>query len=301
MLPKVRPSLRIAIIYLCIGVIWILTTDIVVDLLISDKNIVREIQTYKGWFFVFVSSLLILKLCSDYEKKLEDKISELKNVNEELRFFFYKASHDLRGPVKSILGLTTIMRMNNWSENLPLITSHIDASARKADHLIYDLDRLANVIEGPLQEAPINFNAIIHKVRKRQHERFPDMVNKTKFTIKVSDDNCHSHLFLLELILDKLIENAVIFTAPFREEPQIEISIEHVKESLKIKVRDNGIGIEPKRIPQIFDMFYKGTEASQGSGLGLYIARLAVDRLKGRILVKSIDRKESVFTVLIPL
>lgn len=300
-MPKIRPSIRIAIIYFVIGATWILLSDLAVDALVNDKHVVRELQTYKGWLFVVLSALLIFTLCRQYERDLTNKISELRNANQDLKLFFYKASHDLRGPIKSILGLTALIQMNRMDEDIPKMVTHIEQSARKADHLIYDLDQLTNIIEGPLQTAPVNFPALIKKVFGRLQEQNPDFTRKVNMVSQLNVKECQSHLYLLEVIMEKLLENAIVFTAPYRESPEVAVLINRTREGLSIRIKDNGIGIHESRIHRIFDMFYKGTEASKGSGLGLHVVRLAVERLNGKILVDTHERIGSTFTVLIPL
>ncbi|ELR71468.1 two-component sensor histidine kinase [Fulvivirga imtechensis AK7] len=296
-----RPSLRIATIYFIIGATWILLSDVAVDTFFDDKHVIRELQTYKGWTFVVLSALLIFALSRQYEKHLNNKIAELRNANQDLKLFFYKASHDLRGPVKSILGLTALMQMNRHDKDMPLMVTHIEQSARKADHLIYDLDQLTNIIEGPLQTAPVNFPALLKKIFARLQAQNPDFANKVNMVSQLNIKECQSHLYLLELIMEKLLENAIVFTAPYRDSPEVAVLINRTREGLSIKVKDNGIGIHESRMHRIFDMFYKGTEASKGSGLGLHIVRLAVERLDGKVLVDSTERIGSTFTALIPL
>ena len=72
----------------------------------------------------------------------------------------------------------------------------------------------------------------------------------------------------------------------------IDIRIELAAETAFIEIKDNGIGIDDKYIDKIFDMFYRATQASQGSGIGLYIVREAVNKLKGIIVVQSKSGKE---------
>lgn len=299
-MPKIRPSARVAIIYFILGVLWILISDSIVSVFVNDKASILTIQMYKGWLFVVLSSLLIFSLSAHYNRHLNNKLQELKNANEDLKLFFYKASHDLRGPIKSILGLTNIIDLYLRSGELPVAINHIELSAKKADHLIHDLEQLTNIIEGPLQMAPINFAALIKKIIKNQNHNNQDYIDKIKFTFHINIDHYESNPYLLELALEKVIENAITFTAPYKETPQIETRVEPVKDGIAVSIKDNGIGVEDLQTEKIFDMFYRGTEVSKGNGLGLYIAKLAVERLKGKIWVESTYRKESTFVIFLP-
>lgn len=294
---KIRPSFKVALVYFIIGVAWISISDQVLGAMTADPILISKLQTYKGWFFVVISAAVIYVLCSIYERSLNSNIRALKNANHDLKLFFYKASHDLRGPIKSILGLTRIIDLYEKDDQLPLAIHHIELSAQRADNLIYDLDQLTNIIEGPVQVAPVNFSGMIKKVIQHLKNRMEDLVAKTEFTKSILVTGIQSHPYLLQLIFEKLIENAVVYTAPYRETPKIEITVKEVSKSLVIQVKDNGIGIEDPQTDKIFSMFYKGTEASKGSGLGLYIAKVAVDRLEGQISAESIPRRGSTFTV----
>ena len=67
-----------------------------------------------------------------------------------------------------------------------------------------------------------------------------------------------------------------------------------------MKVEDNGEGIEESKLPHIFDMFYRATEKSEGSGLGLYIVKKVADKLEASILVESQELEGTTFKVTIP-
>ena len=63
---------------------------------------------------------------------------------------------------------------------------------------------------------------------------------------------------------------------------------------------DNGKGVHPEHLENIFDMFYRATDDSQGSGLGLYIVKETVEKLQGNIQVQSVPREGTTFTLVIP-
>ena len=98
------------------------------------------------------------------------------------------------------------------------------------------------------------------------------------------------------------MSNAIRFQKKFDNQiPFIQISCFEGIDSMKIIVEDNGEGIKPEIAPKIFDMFFRGHPDSNGSGLGLYIAREAAEKLKGKINVSSEYGRGTTFTVEIPL
>jgi signal transduction histidine kinase len=103
---------------------------------------------------------------------------------------------------------------------------------------------------------------------------------------------------LVKIVLANIIENAILFSSP--REPNIIIHWTYSEKEVIITLEDNGTGILDNVKPKIFEMFFRGSELSQGNGLGLYVTKRAVDKLGGKITFKSTLNKGSLFTVIIP-
>jgi signal transduction histidine kinase len=105
----------------------------------------------------------------------------------------------------------------------------------------------------------------------------------------------------VKIILNNLLSNAIKYQ---KELPGhgglIKISSYKENASIGIAVRDNGDGIRGEILPRIFDMFYRGHERSKGSGLGLYIAKDAAEKIKASLTVQSRFSEGSVFTLILP-
>jgi signal transduction histidine kinase len=82
--------------------------------------------------------------------------------------------------------------------------------------------------------------------------------------------------------------------------PEVRVQISINDKFAQIRFSDNGIGIDEQSISRIFDMFYRATEQSTGSGIGLYIVKNAVEKLGGRITVESEVGSGTTFTILLP-
>jgi signal transduction histidine kinase len=104
----------------------------------------------------------------------------------------------------------------------------------------------------------------------------------------------------LKIILNNIISNAFKYSRAQINNSFINISFEAITKHIIIKIRDNGVGIEPDRIKKIFEMFYRASEEQSGSGLGLYIAFESAEKLNGRIEVSSAVNQGSTFTITIP-
>jgi signal transduction histidine kinase len=105
----------------------------------------------------------------------------------------------------------------------------------------------------------------------------------------------------LKIVLSNLISNAYKYHRYDQPDPYIRIDGEQKGDDLIVRIVDNGSGIPEKHLPRIFDMFYRASENSQGSGLGLYIVKEALQKLGGAISVESEFKAGTTFTISIPL
>jgi signal transduction histidine kinase len=105
----------------------------------------------------------------------------------------------------------------------------------------------------------------------------------------------------MKVVLNNVIGNAMKYNDSTKAEQRILVTAEKNNNHLKIQIEDNGIGIEPQHLPKVFDMFYRASENSKGSGLGLYIVKETVSTLQGTIEVNSIMGKGSEFVIEIPM
>lgn len=102
------------------------------------------------------------------------------------------------------------------------------------------------------------------------------------------------------MVLNNLISNAFRYTAKREETSFVQIDISSNAKEATLIIKDNGIGI-PKEIQnKVFDMFFRGDKNSVGSGLGLYIAKEAIEKIQGCIQLVSDPKKGSTFTIIIP-
>ena len=105
---------------------------------------------------------------------------------------------------------------------------------------------------------------------------------------------------LLSIAIGNIVQNGITYKIPER---QARLFVDYVRlPSLhKISISDNGKGIPEMELGHIFNMFYKASEISHGSGMGLYIARKAVEKLNGEIIATSEEGEGSVFSIFLPV
>jgi signal transduction histidine kinase len=107
---------------------------------------------------------------------------------------------------------------------------------------------------------------------------------------------------VISLIIENLVENAIIFRKKDSlETHQITIEVFEKENSIHLIVKDNGVGINAELHDQIYDMFFRGSDQSQGTGLGLYLVKMAVDKLNGSISIESEPDEFTEFTIQLPV
>jgi signal transduction histidine kinase len=103
----------------------------------------------------------------------------------------------------------------------------------------------------------------------------------------------------MKVILNNLMTNAVKYHNLNQPNPYIRVSFKRVRNAVEIAIQDNGMGISKESLPKIFDMFYRASSNTEGTGLGLYIVQEALSKIKGIILVDSLVGKGSTFKIVL--
>lgn len=131
--------------------------------------------------------------------------------------------------------------------------------------------------------------------------KFMGPVDKMVLKLKINPDmEVITDPARLKMLLNNLISNAFKYADRQKEICEIEIGAEVENQHVTLWIKDNGQGIDPEQQQKIFNMFYRASEDSSGSGLGLYIVREIVTRLNGTIQLKSALGQGSTFTLRLP-
>ena len=228
-------------------------------------------------------------------KKVEE---ELKIRNAELDNFVYKVSHDLRAPLSSILGLVNLAVLPGNDDNLTEYMKTIGEKINHLDKFISDVLSHSKNLKMEVQINQINLRELIKKTFSSVNHL--GGLNYVNLSLSVKGDNFFSDPWRLSEIFRNLISNSVKYRNTEITNPEIRINIEVNKKTCAINFSDNGIGINDKLLPKIFDMFFRAHEKSDGSGLGLYIVKNAIEKLGGQINVQSQLGKGTQFEIVLP-
>ena len=230
-------------------------------------------------------------------KDLTDTNSELIKHNNELRQFSYTISHNLRGPVASLLGLINLVDKKSLPAETGKLFDHISSSTLQLDRIIRDLGKIIDIRHDIFQiRQKISLQKEIDEISqilKREMEMH-HVTLKTDFS---ACSNIYSVKPMVHSILYNLISNAIKYRSSERL-PIIEIASTEDIHHYILKVKDNGIGIDLSQYrDSIFKLYKRFHHHTEGKGLGLYLVKLQAETLGGRVLVESEINRETVFTI----
>jgi signal transduction histidine kinase len=236
---------------------------------------------------------------SRLEQLLRDREDELAKVNRRMEKFLYSASHDLRSPLTSIMGLTNLMRMETHEPVLLSYIEKIDDSTARLEKIVRDLVGFTRTSYQRLDSKKIDFTKLVWDIIDR-HKAEPAF-RSIRFDVQADDAfPFFADYDRLEIILENIIANAIYFYDPIKTHSLIRITMVGEGQHVRMDILDNGIGIAAAHHHNIFNMFFKASERSRGAGLGLYIVKEAVDKLQGHVQVESEIGFGSLFRVVLP-
>ncbi len=234
------------------------------------------------------------------EETLQRQNEELRKINHELDKFVYSVSHDLRAPLLSMQGVINITTEITQEE---IIIEHMDmlkTSITRLDSFIEDILDYSRNARGELNIQPVEFNQLLKIITDDLKH-----ITTNNGLVQIEFDTLSEEVFCtdknrLSIVLSNLISNAIRYHNRDSKNCFVKIRVNTNELNAIIEVEDNGIGISAVNQEKIFEMFYRVSENSTGSGLGLYIVKEAVNRLRGKIVVDSSEGKGTKFTVEIP-
>lgn len=245
---------------------------------------------------------LIMENCADlYRNKIElkQKNDELIKTNDELNRFVYSASHDLRSPLMSVLGVVQLAKMEDEMKVAEEYFDIIEMSVLKLDKYIKNIiDYYQNSRSEEILDS-VNFEALTNDIidsLKNQDKKVSfetDIVQEGEF---IGDE------FRLRVIISNLISNAIKYQNPENAGPKVMVKIRSGFKSASITISDNGIGIMQEHLESIFKMFFRtpNTISKQGTGIGLFIVKEALEKIGGTINVVSKLFEGTSFEIVVP-
>lgn len=262
-----------------------------------------------------ISSGFILIMCVDFMLNLHEqseaqlkllaeevkaKNEDLERTNAELDRFLYSTSHDLQSPLSSIKGLINIARHDTSDAKIHTYMDKMIERVSRLEFFIKDIIDYSKNARTDVSEDEFAFDTVVEEVA--EHLRYIEGAAPIALHREVQ----HKELVHLDkrrvlIILSNLVANAVKYHDLSKADRWIKVRFEKAGLNYIIEVADNGQGIAPEHQQKIFDMFYRGTVQSSGSGLGLFIVRQTVEKIKGTISVQSTLGVGSTFRIQLPV
>ena len=227
---------------------------------------------------------------------LRNKVQELEKTNDELNRFIYSISHELRAPLVSVIGIVNLVKMEGLYHSSGEYWELIESCSNKLDYYIQKTLQYYKNNKDLSEKADINFKKLVDDII----DLYSYTDRDTQFNLNINQPHpFKGDSFRLEVILGNLISNAIKYQKDNETHKVVDISIDVTPFSAEISITDNGLGILNEHLEKIFTQFFK-TKNNKGSGLGLFIVKEALNKIDGKISVKSSLNQGTTFKITIP-
>ena len=267
----------------------------------TQNNEMLKIQLGSSLLYVF--STVTGRVMTDVaiaRRDLNVKNDELERTNKELDRFVYSVSHDLSAPLKSIQGLVAISLMDSEKIHTEEYLKKIAQSSAKLDFFIKEILDYSRNKRTAIQLEQIPLLTLCEEII--DNLKYMDHFQAMNFDLsEINKSVIYSDRLRLKIIFNNLFSNAIKFQKRRTDQsPMLQVLFKNESSRLLLIVRDNGEGIREEYQTKIFEMFFRANESAAGSGLGLYIAQEAAEKLGGKLTLKSEFGKGSEFILEIP-
>lgn len=295
---------KITAFYILAGGVWIMFSDNLLHYFIHNPDLLSVAQTYKGWFFVIITGLILYSFLEKHLGNLR-KAEKQARENERLKSsFIQNLSHEIRTPMNGIVGFTELLNNELLSDQQKKQYAQIiSKSSRQLLSLVNDLLDISLIETGSclINERKVHLNHLLDELKST----YDPWTNQDLSFSLVKELPDQQSIILadedkLRQVLNNLLNNAFKFT----EKGHVRFGYVLNDHELEFSVEDTGIGIPPDLYELIFDRFHKAeldiAKLYEGIGLGLSICRGNIGLMGGKIWVKSELKKGSSFYFTIP-
>lgn len=257
-------------------------------ILISTEDVTAEMRAQAE----------IQRLNATLEQRVRDRTTELEAANRELESFSYSVSHDMRAPIRAILGFTEILRAEHAGRLGGDAQRLLDRVTRAAAHmgqLIDALLELSRLMRRPLAREPIDLTRVAQTIFDELRERAPE---RSVAAIVAPGLDAFADPVLIRSVLENLIDNAWKYTSRTAA-GRIEVG----RTDGAFYVRDNGAGFDMGYVDRLFRPFERLHRAEEfpGTGVGLATVERIVRRHGGRVWAEGAPGKGATFYFTLPV
>jgi signal transduction histidine kinase len=170
--------------------------------------------------------------------------------------------------------------------------------ASQLDHFISDVLSHSKNLKMEILVDRVDIGGIIEKTFRDLN--YLTGADQIQTTVSVTGGDFCSDQWRVAEIFRNLISNAIKYRKVGQTGSRLSVSVDTHHDQTTIIVEDNGIGIDEVHLPRIFEMFFRASNQSEGSGLGLYIVKNAIDKLGGSVTVESQTGEGARFVIILP-
>jgi PAS domain S-box-containing protein len=239
------------------------------------------------------------RLAEELEHRVADRTVELSDAYRDSRSFAYAVAHDLRAPLRAINSFAQLLRESAEPRLTPAEVDHVNrvtGGALQMARLIDGLLAYSRVEHADVRLEPVELQSFVREVL----DSFASVIAAQHVLIAADIPAVHvcADREGLRIVLRNLIENALKFTRGV-ENARVDIGASRRDERVLIWVKDNGIGFEQQYHDKMFEIFERvhRDQTLEGTGIGLALARKAVQRMRGRIWAESAPDRGAAFYV----
>jgi signal transduction histidine kinase len=237
----------------------------------------------------------------ELERVVAERTRSLREAIAQMEEFSYSVSHDLRSPVRAMRGYAKALAEDYRSrldeEALDYLDRIIQGSSRM-ERLIHDVLTYSRVSRMEMRLQPVSLGDLVRDVVAQ----YPELdSSRSEITIQPGLPGVVGHEPSLGQALANLLTNAVKFVAPGTK-PRVHISAEQKESCVRVRIRDNGIGVKPEHQARLFGMFQRvhPDDKYEGTGIGLAMVRKTLERMGGKVGVQSDGVNGSTFWFELP-
>lgn len=317
--PRDLTPIRISLIYICLGSLWILFSDSALHFLVDNPAAAHKLQTIKGWLFILVTGALVYGLSRAMHRSLEveiqerqraqsdlnDALVEAERANQAKTEFLATLSHEFRTPLNAILGFSEMLRAQYHG---PLGSDHYAGYIENIRHSgAHMLTLISNVLDiSTIESGRLALNLAAFDIQDMIQDcvkNFRVEAQEKDITIEL-EAGCrmmYADRLRVSQIVTNLLSNAIKFTGGGG---RVSVVARPANDWVTITVTDTGVGIPPDLINKVTEPFTQAHldpyVAQEGSGQGLSIVKALAEAHGGGLEITSTTGKGTAVAVHFP-